>query len=205
MTASGPPPATGARDDRGASLVEVLVASGLMMVVSALVTSGIVTMSRSLSQVEGMNQAQARSGLAFARLDGEVRYASDIAPPAVVSGVPTVTYYVPVSAGGNQCRQWRLAGDRLERRGWPAGRPASGGWQLIADGVAASGAEAGQVGPFRRHAPETANGHQRLELRVRSSGGGGVGAAARETAITFTAWNSVEGLAGAGACTIESR
>ncbi|GGJ87383.1 hypothetical protein GCM10010123_16230 [Pilimelia anulata] len=214
----GPRRSGRAGGDAGATLAEVVVSMGITTVVLTLVAAGLVLISRSISRTEGLVDAQERTGLAFTRLDSDVRYAADIADPAVVGGAPTVTYLVTVGAAGPQCRQLRLAGDRLERRAWPQGRPAAGGWSLVAARVAAApppptsapadpaaaqaaaaaAATGRTAGPFTRYPAAVGGGYQRLELRVRAQDG--PDSAARETAVTFTAWNSADGVTGADAC-----
>ncbi|GGK08262.1 hypothetical protein GCM10010123_42760 [Pilimelia anulata] len=171
-----------ARGDAGVTLLEVLVASGIMLVVMVTVTTGIIQVSRASRVVETAADAQDSTRRAFARLDGEVRYVADIDEPVQRAGAYTVTMLLTNSAE-RRCLQVRLSGDRFERRTWPLGVP-GGTWGLLVRGV---GAPASGV-PFQRYAADAAYQYQRLRVRLRAATSDS--APVRTTDATFAALNS---------------
>ncbi|GGS74931.1 hypothetical protein GCM10010156_37180 [Planobispora rosea] len=70
-----------ATGDAGVSLIEVLVTMGIMSVLMAIFTAGIVQVYRVVGSTESLATAQEQMHVAFQRLDREIRYASWIGEP----------------------------------------------------------------------------------------------------------------------------
>jgi prepilin-type N-terminal cleavage/methylation domain-containing protein len=189
-----------ARDDAGVSLVELMVAMGLMSVVMVMATGAIAQIYHSVNESENTAEAQAQVTRAFVRLDQEIRYARSISTPAVLNGDFYVEYLMSVDAV-DTCVELRLktATNELQRRQWTKNTapPAPTGWTTLADVVTAGvpfttiSADKVELTGFR---------FQRLRLTVSAvlgggSGGGGTtsGGTTRKTDVTFTALNATAG------------
>ncbi|BCJ46062.1 hypothetical protein GCM10010168_50100 [Actinoplanes ianthinogenes] len=143
------------REDSGTSLIEVTVALGVMTVVMAILTGGVIQFYRSANVAEetGITQTQVR--LAFQTLDREVRYANGISAPttSAVNGAWYVEFSGVDPAGATVCRQLRLdAGGVLQELTWTPGSPPVAGTRgrTLASGLVAPG---GSVPPpFDRQA-----------------------------------------------------
>ena len=187
-------------DDAGTTLIEVMVALGLMSVVMVIATGAIAQIYQSVNESTNSAEAQAQVTTAFARLDQEIRYARSISTPVVLNGDNYVEYLINVdsvdtcvelrlltSTNELQRRQWRKKADPLTPTGWTtlaavvtSGVPFT---TIPADKVSLTG--------FR---------FQRLRLTVSAVLGGGTGAgsansggATRQTDVTFTALNATAG------------
>jgi len=123
-------------EDRGVSVVELIVSMGIFVMVLVVFLAAVVTMSRATSRTQATGDSASQLRTVFQRLDKEVRYASAINPPAQTSGNFYVEYLVPatVATGESLCVQWRfMASDReLQRRTWTPGNAASvSEWQTM--------------------------------------------------------------------------
>ncbi|GGK37531.1 hypothetical protein GCM10010124_32910 [Pilimelia terevasa] len=187
-------------DDAGVTLAEVLVASGILLVVLLTVTAGIVQVSRATRTIEGAADAQGSTRRAFARLETEVRYAADVDPSATAAGHPAVTLLLSNAAVG-RCLQLRLAGTRLERRAWPLGAPQAA-WELVAAPVSAPA----DAPAFTRYDIDAAHLYQRLRVRVLARLVDEGAVVSRLADTTFVALNSANRGAGRAAdCRAEAR
>ncbi len=187
----------GASLDAGTTLTEVAVTLGVMSVVMAMVTAGIVQMFRSSTLGEALSVDMTQLQTAFQNLDRAVRYASAISEPN-----PVVTadggWYVEwstVTGGTVLCSQIRLDGrsGRLQRRFQPAHGQVSD-WTTVASSLAAGR-------PFILE-PASASGypHQRLtvSLTVHSASDGSQ--SGRRSLFTFTALNTSLATTSSGVC-----
>jgi prepilin-type N-terminal cleavage/methylation domain-containing protein len=98
MTGPGRP-----RDDRGFTLLEMVVSMAIMSVVMTVVTAGITQIYSAANRVDTGSYNRSQLTIAFRRLDAEVRYATWIATPGLVGTRYYVEYAVPAG-----CRQLKL-------------------------------------------------------------------------------------------------
>jgi prepilin-type N-terminal cleavage/methylation domain-containing protein len=188
-------------EDAGLTLVEVMVAMGVMSVVMVVATAAIAQIYQSVNESEDSAEAQAQVTRAFARLDQEIRYARAISTPAVLGGDYYVEYLMSVD-NVDTCVELRLrtSTNELQRRQWTKNAnpliPTS--WTTLA-AVVTSGA------PFTTIAADrvtlTGFRFQRLRLTVSAVLGGGSGGGSstsggstRQTDVTFTALNATAGI-----------
>ncbi len=185
------------QDEAGASLVELLVASGIMAIVGVIFTTGVIQVYRTQQAAEADAITQGELSRAMLRLDRAVRYAYFIGTPHTeAGGVPYVEYFsiTPDVASGThvkQCVQLRLAGTdplalRLETRSWKqtAATAAPTGWVTLASHLTRVNGAA----PFTRTSPTQAVNHQLLTVRL----GARYGTTTKATALSFTAMNTYQ-------------
>jgi type II secretory pathway pseudopilin PulG len=142
--------------DSGASLIELVVAMGIMTVVMAVFTTAAVKMFRVEDDTETVATAQSQVNLAFLRLDKEIRYATGISVPDT-----SRVEYLRTDAGGPTCTQlWLDSGAaELNTRSWTRGTTPGTGWTRLASGVTATQ-------PFDRLAAAAPVYVQRLHLHL---------------------------------------
>lgn len=172
-----------ARDDRGFTLIEVVVTMTILSFVMVIFTGGIIQMYTTANKNESVTNAQAQSNILFLRLDRELRYATGISDPGTLGGDPVVEY-LTTNSGTATCTQLRLttSGKQLKRRQWTQGGT-PGTWLPIASSVTGSQ-------PFTLLAADPTYNFQRLRLRVTAQAGAGRTATSAQTDITFTALNT---------------
>ncbi|GAA2248213.1 hypothetical protein GCM10010401_22600 [Rarobacter faecitabidus] len=120
--------------DKGMTLVELIVAMGILTLVLAIFMAGVVAMVRTTVRADSSSSAGDQMRTVFQRMDREIRYATDINRPAIVGTRQYVEYrYMePDNEGVAQCVQWRYdsTSKELQRRNWIDGSPASvSAWQ----------------------------------------------------------------------------
>ncbi|TQK75601.1 prepilin-type N-terminal cleavage/methylation domain-containing protein [Rarobacter incanus] len=112
--------------DKGMTLVELIVAMGILTVVLAIFMAGVVSMVKTTVRSETATTANDQMRNVFQRMDREIRYASDINRPGIVSGKQYVEYrYVDdQNEGVATCVQWRYdsSAGELQRREWTEGK-----------------------------------------------------------------------------------
>ena len=108
------------RDDEGFSLVELMVAMGIMSIVMIAAFAAIMQIYSATNRAEGTSFARDQLGNAFRRLDKELRYATWVADPGQVDGRWYMEYAV-----ADGCRQLKLADGVLTLASWapPATTP----------------------------------------------------------------------------------
>lgn len=181
------PPAGELTDDAGMTLMELVVALGLMSVVMAVITTGMVQIYSTLNRNEELSLVQAQLHTAFQRLDREIRYASGIRPPSQTPS-PGGSWYVEYSlssAGVESCVQlrFRSAQGQFQRR-IRQGAAAVGGWTTLATHVAPGARFALQAASADRYP------HQQLTISLTSLARAGTSSSSRQAEYTFTALNS---------------
>ncbi len=169
-------------DDRGVTLLEVVVAISLMLVAMSAVTAGVVDMFRTASTTTLASTAQSQVGLAVLRLDRQVRYASGISRPRIVGGVQYVEYKF-VEKGRSTCVQLRVIDGKLQQRSWVSGTSPQADWATLASGVVTPA-------PFTHVAADDQVGHQRLIVGVQATAGAGSTTRSKRSTVTFTALNT---------------
>jgi prepilin-type N-terminal cleavage/methylation domain-containing protein len=110
------------RDDKGFTLMEVMVGAALMSVVMAVATSGFVSMYHTADKTEANALTESNLMLSFAKLDREVRYAYRVNPPYMANtNTFAVDYVLADNQNVMQCVQLTLpvAGGALIRKQWP--------------------------------------------------------------------------------------
>lgn len=144
-----------ARDERGVTIVELLVSMGIFVMVLVVFLAAVVTMSRTAVRTQATGDSASQLRTVFQRLDKEVRYASAINPPGETAGNFYVEYHLPatVGTGAAQCVQWRymVSTRELQRRTWTPGVASSvTGWQTMVTDLRNDLSEASQL-PFVFH------------------------------------------------------
>jgi prepilin-type N-terminal cleavage/methylation domain-containing protein len=178
------------RDDDGYTLAELIVATTLMGVVTAVTTLAIVQIYRSYNTIDAEIEAQTQVTTAFRVLDQEIRYARSISDPGLVDGDHYVEYLVNLD-DVDTCVELRLRPStrELQRRQWAksTGAPAPSPWATLASSTTSTQpftvtpADANALDAFR---------YQRLRVLFTAAVGSGESASSRVTDITFTALNA---------------
>jgi prepilin-type N-terminal cleavage/methylation domain-containing protein len=175
-------------DDRGFTLVEVLVTTAIMAVVMVLVTGGVLLASGTSARVEAAGGAQQQVHVAFDNLDRQVRWAQAFSQPGTV-GTATYVEWLYTATGAPTCNQLELdtTTQKLVQRSWPQGSPSlATTWKVLASRVTtAKGASA----PFTLLTPSGSFTRSRLQIQVTSSAGGAKLVDAVTHDVTYTALN----------------
>jgi prepilin-type N-terminal cleavage/methylation domain-containing protein len=180
--------------DGGFTLLEVMVGASIMSVVTAIATSGFVSMYHTFDKTDAAAQAQTALLAAFNKLDHEVRYAMRITAEGGTTALWSVTYVIPDGADNKTCVQLTLpkAGGVLLRRQWT--RPdvlttPTATFTTVATDLLPKTATAT---PFAVVAGGTVatKPFDSLELMVTSTVGVGTHAATKTYDLTFTALNT---------------
>jgi len=139
-----------ARDERGFTLVELAIASSLMMTVLAVFASSLISVQRAAIGQDRRSQNNDQARLAVEALDREIRSANYIYDPANTSygapGVPAgfaLRIYTQTNAPtrspapGYLCVLWQITSDnKLQTRNWPPLQPSlATAWRTIATGI----------------------------------------------------------------------
>jgi type II secretory pathway pseudopilin PulG len=193
-------------DDAGMTMTDVMVAMAITSMIAAIVSTSLVSLYNVVSDTVRTDDTYAQLGVAYQRLDQQIRHAYDIsAPGPAADGSPSVEYLTRDSAGAWTCNQLRLTDQQLKARSWPMTATApTGGWRILASGLSgpttadpapAASAPAGQVLNFPGTGPGTgltAAGYGPLHLRVRltATAAEAKGTTRRENTMTFVAANS---------------
>jgi hypothetical protein len=177
------------------TLAEVLVGLGVLSVVMAIATGGILQVFKAVGRADAAAVTQSQVQLAFATLDEEVRYASWLRPPADTGRYAYVEFLGAVALT-RESRCHRAVVDHvagtLRLQSWRpdlvpgAGRVVAG--QLVAAPVAV----------FTLIAPDTLDNrvtatHQRLRVRLTTRFGGASDQRTVSSDVTFTALNTKPG------------
>jgi Tfp pilus assembly protein PilV len=169
--------------EAGLTMIEVVVSLTVMTVLMLICTTGLLQVYRSVNATESISTAAAQVNTAFLRLDKEIRYASGISTPGVVSGNPYVEFET-ANTGTTVCTELRLnvTAHQLQRRSWPQGG-SPGSWLPMASQVSAST-------PFTVSPADSTMTSQRLRVRLVATAGTGGSTATARTDVTFTAMNT---------------
>jgi prepilin-type N-terminal cleavage/methylation domain-containing protein len=140
-----------AREDRGFTLVELLISMAIFGMLMAMVTALMISMMNQAHDNLGRTRAVEQARLGLSQIDRQIRSGNVILDPALdgvtQSGVPA-NYSLRVYTqenGDDKCVQWRVIfhdagsdfGD-LEFREWDAGNPSTAtAWSNVANNVVA--------------------------------------------------------------------
>ncbi len=119
-----------ADDDRGFSLIELIVTMAIMSVVTLVIVGATVEIYSGTKQIDNTAEARDQLDNTFRRLDRELRYASWVSDPGQVGGSWYLEYAIP-----SGCRQLRLTGEILSLAAWNPSTATSGPAAPIANGV----------------------------------------------------------------------
>jgi prepilin-type N-terminal cleavage/methylation domain-containing protein len=137
---AGPP------GEAGFTLVEVVVVTLLLGIVSIVFLSAMARVQTSLTRATERSDNNDQARLAIQRIDREVRSGNILYDPAV----ETPQYYTlrvytqanantrsePGNVSGNLCVLWKIEDQQLLRRTWPPRQPENAtGWGVVVDGV----------------------------------------------------------------------
>ena len=143
------------RDQRGMTLVELMISVALMVVVAVIFTTVLLAVQKGVIRQQARSEINDQARLALEQMDREVRSGSVLydpasEPAAVCAGkdcAPSYSVRVYTQANaptrqatyggdGTQCVQWVIDDQQLFRRAWEVGGTASlSGWRMIAEGV----------------------------------------------------------------------
>jgi prepilin-type N-terminal cleavage/methylation domain-containing protein len=153
--------------DAGYSLVELVVAMGIMSVVLAIVASAVTLMTREVVTTTNLSSSTDDIRAAFSRLDRQIRYATGINQPTRSGNTWRVEFEGLDGDGATTCRQWRLVADTdtVQQRSWLAASPPASGpaWLTVATGIAN---DPTSQPPFTFVAATAANPMQGLEVTL---------------------------------------
>ena len=191
------------RDDRGVTLVEVVVSMSVFGMLMAIFTTGVVSMFRSAQTNIAMATAVSQANIAFVQLDKQIRYAGAIASPTdpPLSSGYYVEYLIngeTVGGGlGDYCHElwYSPATQRLKGRAWQTSAAPGSTWSTYASNVIITGK------PFTLVPPAGAVTFQRLTLDLTAYSGSGATFTQAQTRITFTALNTNSGTQSPTTCT----
>lgn len=186
------------RNDRGMTLIELVVSMAVMGVVLTMVTGAIVAIYNATNKVDGVTASASQVAIAMSRLDGSIRYASAIGKPVTSpNGSVSVRYLAnePDADGADapSCFELRLdtSTEQLQQRRWASGETAgSAHWVPLATGIEPSAA--GGAAPFTVSGLGEGGSTPNQQLRVRFDAVSGTGPYQERsvTDIEFTAFNA---------------
>ena len=118
-------------DERGTTLVELIVVLGLLSIILAVVLAALVSVQNTENRVDVRGQTNDQVRLAVDQIDRQVRSGNVLYDPAqegtnAGSGIPagfSMRIYTQAN-GVERCVQWRVTGGQLQSRSW------SQTWQL---------------------------------------------------------------------------
>jgi type II secretory pathway component PulJ len=184
------------REDRGATLLELVVAMTIMVIFLGIFSTSMIMMSRAQSKTSAVIDSSDQLNRAFLWLDKNVRYSAAITTPAQVG----TAWYVELentTTGTEVCTQLKLdtSTGLLQRRTWSVTNSAASGltsWVQIASGLTyATASSGGTQTPFV--SPSTASGSedaQSLQVYLAATSGPSTASTTSQSSFTFTAINS---------------
>jgi len=188
-------------EDRGTTLIELMVAMGLMTVFMVMFTGAIIliygTVNKAQSRYDGADQLNT----AFNRLDTTVRYAAAIDTPGKVNGDADGWYVelLTTNTGTPVCTQLRVHDEQLQRRTWTVVGTAPNttaddlsGWLPLASGITNGDAALDDAAnrPFTLTPASNVFTFQQLTVVLHNASGGDTNASTSDSKLNFTALNS---------------
>ena len=138
------------RDERGMTLVELMVSVSLMMLVATIFTTVLLSIQRSVITQQARSEMNDQARLALDQMDREIRSGNYLYDPTdeaagLCAGLDcapsySLRVYTQVNAPNRtppqQCVQWVIDDQQLFRRAWAPGASESlSGWRMVADGI----------------------------------------------------------------------
>jgi prepilin-type N-terminal cleavage/methylation domain-containing protein len=154
-------------EDRGLTLVELLVAMGIFVIVLAVFMTGVVSMTRTTASAQGVSDATTSTRKVLDRFDRQVRYSTGINRPGLgSSGSYYVEFAMPAQAAGAipLCVQWRYdpAARTIALRTWnDTATPSPTGWSSMASNVRN---DLATEAPFKFFASNSTSKEQALQV-----------------------------------------
>jgi hypothetical protein len=112
----------GIRDERGDSLIELVVGMTIMVVFLAIFSGAVIMIARTSSHAQAVAHTSADLNSAFLRLDRQVRYAASISKPGTASGSNNwYVEFLSTNTGVSVCTQLRVVPAptrQLQARTW---------------------------------------------------------------------------------------
>lgn len=177
----------GHRRESGYTLIEMLVAMGLMSVLIGIFMAGIVQMTKSAVRVQNVNNSTDEVRRAFDRMDRQIRYASAVNVPGQ-TGSDWYLEFLTTATGTatGQCTQWRLVHStkQLQFRTWAPASSTASSWTTVASNVVN---DPTTQPPFTFTAAGTTYTKEQVALYLKVGNGQPGGA---EVSATFVARNS---------------
>ena len=183
--------------DGGFTLTEVMVTMSILALFLASATGGILSLYRTTDKTQAIADAQQQLGIAFNRLDREVRYSSGISTAAFVGSDPYVEFLTTYT-GSPVCTQLRLrtATRQLQQRSWTqsTGTITPSVWTVLANGVTTTSQ------PFTVAIADPTLNFQRLTVVLTVAAGGASGSGTRNFTAMFTSLNTSLNTDSSAAC-----
>ena len=133
------------RDERGMTLVELLVAMFVLSIVTAIFGSTLASVQSAVVREDRYSQANDQVRLAMEQLDREIRSGNVLYDPATPLAGYLPYYYVRIytqtnapTRGGYVCSMWQIdTNQRLLTQRWSPANPngTTTGWRVVATGV----------------------------------------------------------------------
>jgi len=126
------------------TIIELTVVMGLLLSVLSIFLGVLDSVNRGLVTQEERSRANDEVRAAVEQMDREIRSGNVLYDPAEETPIGHQFYTLRIYTQANattrtpplQCVQWRILGQRLNRRAWPAGHPEDEtGWRTIAENV----------------------------------------------------------------------
>jgi len=188
--------------DAGMTLMELMVAMGIMGIFMGIATTAMVNIYSSTSKIQAVAGTSGQLSTAFDRLDKQVRYATAIDQPVTPPTSDWSVAFQNATSTGTSCTQLRVrtvpgAGEQqLVERSWTVTTNADGslsatgisGWTQLADGVSLTD-QNGAVTPFAVSTPSGAS-LQQLTLRLVALADNGSNKTRSASEVSFSALNS---------------
>lgn len=164
------------REDRGTTLVEILISMTIFSLALAMVYTVLITVQRQTKDQTSRADSVGNARLALAQMDRQIRSGNVLYNPSNESalGFP-LSMRVYTQANGNQrCVQWQVSGSKLRSRSWSTTWQTDGlvsDWGVVAHDVVNTASSP----PFALATGSTAYGSRLLDitLQVKSPTAGG--------------------------------
>jgi Tfp pilus assembly protein PilW len=137
------------RSEEGFTLAEMTVTVMLLLVVMTIFLTITTSVQRAVARDTGRSSSNDQARLAVEELDREIRSGNVLYDPALENDPANGIYpnmslriYTQTNADsrnpGNQCVQWRILNDQLQRRAWGVDWQNDGSvtdWRVVADNI----------------------------------------------------------------------
>lgn len=195
------------RDERGSTLLEVIVGMLISLIFLGIFTGAIVLVYQSSNRANALTVSASQTDAAFARLDRTIRYSAAISTPGSDSLGWYVEYLTATNAAGGTatCTQlWvNTSAQQLQARTWPQGSTAATPWIAWASGITNGNAAAGSAKqPFVLVVNGTNVGYEQLTVNLAATAGSP--ALLAQTNGTFIALDSAPAVKTAGNGTVST-